>query len=80
MRWIFNFATHPSREARSWSSERGGEPSQRSSWAQGSDSDSVNLGSNPGPPASYALTTILFLGGWLSPVPFSPFTAAPGAV
>ena len=27
-----------------------------------------------------ALTTILFLGGWLSPVPFSPFTAAPGAV
>src|ERR1700737_3622524 len=43
-------------------------------------SDSVNLGSNPGPPASYALTTILFLGGWLSPVPFSPFIAAPGAV
>jgi NADH-quinone oxidoreductase subunit H len=27
-----------------------------------------------------ALTTILFLGGWLSPVPFYPFTAAPGAV
>jgi hypothetical protein len=28
MRWIFNFATHPSREARSWSSERGGEPNE----------------------------------------------------
>jgi NADH-quinone oxidoreductase subunit H len=27
-----------------------------------------------------ALTTILFLGGWLSPIPFSPFTAVPGAV
>lgn len=27
-----------------------------------------------------ALTTILFLGGWLSPVPFSPFTAVPGPV
>jgi NADH-quinone oxidoreductase subunit H len=27
-----------------------------------------------------ALTTILFLGGWLSPVPFSPFTEVPGAV
>jgi NADH-quinone oxidoreductase subunit H len=27
-----------------------------------------------------ALTTILFLGGWLPPVPFSPFTVVPGAV
>jgi NADH-quinone oxidoreductase subunit H len=27
-----------------------------------------------------ALTTILFLGGWLSPVPFSPFTEVPGAI
>jgi NADH-quinone oxidoreductase subunit H len=27
-----------------------------------------------------ALTTILFLGGWLSPVPFSPFIEVPGAV
>jgi NADH-quinone oxidoreductase subunit H len=27
-----------------------------------------------------ALTTILFLGGWLSPVPLSPFTEVPGAV
>jgi NADH-quinone oxidoreductase subunit H len=27
-----------------------------------------------------ALTTILFLGGWLSPVPFPPFTEIPGAV
>jgi NADH-quinone oxidoreductase subunit H len=27
-----------------------------------------------------ALTTILFLGGWLSPVPFSPFTEVPGPV
>ena len=25
-----------------------------------------------------ALTTILFLGGWLSPIPFPPFTWAPG--
>jgi NADH-quinone oxidoreductase subunit H len=27
-----------------------------------------------------ALMTILFLGGWLSPIPFSPFTEVPGAV
>jgi NADH-quinone oxidoreductase subunit H len=27
-----------------------------------------------------ALTTILFLGGWLSPVPFSPFTEVPGPI
>jgi NADH-quinone oxidoreductase subunit H len=27
-----------------------------------------------------ALTTILFLGGWLSPLPFAPFTLVPGAV
>ncbi|HUB65199.1 MAG TPA: NADH-quinone oxidoreductase subunit NuoH [Methylocella sp.] len=27
-----------------------------------------------------ALTTILFLGGWLSPIPFSPFTEIPGAI
>lgn len=27
-----------------------------------------------------ALATILFLGGWLSPLPFSPFTAVPGPV
>ncbi len=27
-----------------------------------------------------ALTTILFLGGWLSPIPFPPFTDVPGAV
>ncbi|HXW70782.1 MAG TPA: NADH-quinone oxidoreductase subunit NuoH [Methylocella sp.] len=27
-----------------------------------------------------ALTTILFLGGWLSPLPFWPFIAVPGAV
>src|SRR5579884_449177 len=27
-----------------------------------------------------ALATILFLGGWLSPLPFSPFTAVPGLV
>ena len=27
-----------------------------------------------------ALTTILFLGGWLSPVPFEPFTLLPGAI
>src|ERR1700730_3494190 len=33
-----------------WSSERDGEPSQRSQWARGSDSDAVNLGSNPAVP------------------------------
>ena len=27
-----------------------------------------------------ALTTILFLGGWLSPIPFAPFTWVPGIV
>jgi NADH-quinone oxidoreductase subunit H len=27
-----------------------------------------------------ALTTILFLGGWLSPVPFFPFTEVPGPI
>ncbi len=27
-----------------------------------------------------ALTTILFLGGWLSPIPFAPFTWIPGVV
>src|SRR5580704_7759691 len=27
-----------------------------------------------------AMTTILFLGGWLSPVPFSPFTEVPGPI
>jgi NADH-quinone oxidoreductase subunit H len=27
-----------------------------------------------------ALTTILFLGGWLSPVPFSPFTEVAGPI
>jgi NADH-quinone oxidoreductase subunit H len=27
-----------------------------------------------------AMTTILFLGGWLSPIPFAPFTWVPGAV
>jgi NADH-quinone oxidoreductase subunit H len=27
-----------------------------------------------------ALTTILFLGGWLSPLPFSPFTEIPGGI
>ena len=27
-----------------------------------------------------ALTTILFLGGWLSPLPFTPFTLVPGAI
>src|SRR6202162_2581415 len=27
-----------------------------------------------------AMTTILFLGGWLSPIPFAPFTWIPGAV
>lgn len=27
-----------------------------------------------------ALTTILFLGGWLSPLPFEPFTLVPGAI
>ena len=25
-----------------------------------------------------AMTTILFLGGWLSPIPFAPFTWIPG--
>jgi len=27
-----------------------------------------------------AMTTILFLGGWLSPLPFAPFTWIPGAI
>ncbi|MBV1701379.1 MAG: NADH-quinone oxidoreductase subunit NuoH [Hyphomicrobiales bacterium] len=27
-----------------------------------------------------AMTTILFLGGWLSPVPFAPFTWVPGVI
>ena len=27
-----------------------------------------------------ALTTILFLGGWLSPLPFAPFTYVPGVI
>jgi NADH-quinone oxidoreductase subunit H len=27
-----------------------------------------------------AMTTILFLGGWLSPLPFAPFTWVPGIV
>jgi NADH-quinone oxidoreductase subunit H len=27
-----------------------------------------------------ALTTILFLGGWLSPIPFAPFTWVPGII
>ncbi len=27
-----------------------------------------------------ALTTILFLGGWLSPIPYAPFTAVPGVI
>jgi NADH-quinone oxidoreductase subunit H len=27
-----------------------------------------------------AMTTILFLGGWLSPLPFAPFTWIPGAL
>jgi NADH-quinone oxidoreductase subunit H len=27
-----------------------------------------------------AMTTILFLGGWLSPIPFAPFTWAPGVI
>ncbi|MGA7384282.1 MAG: NADH-quinone oxidoreductase subunit H, partial [Methylocella sp.] len=27
-----------------------------------------------------ALTTILFLGGWLPPVPLSPFTGVPGPI
>jgi NADH-quinone oxidoreductase subunit H len=27
-----------------------------------------------------AMTTILFLGGWLSPIPFEPFTLVPGVV
>src|ERR1700742_890909 len=27
-----------------------------------------------------AMTTLLFLGGWLSPVPFAPFTLVPGVI
>ena len=27
-----------------------------------------------------ALTTMLFLGGWLSPIPFPPFTWVPGVI
>ena len=27
-----------------------------------------------------AMTTILFLGGWLSPIPFAPFTLVPGVI
>ena len=27
-----------------------------------------------------ALTTILFLGGWLPPFPFAPFTWVPGVI
>ncbi len=27
-----------------------------------------------------AMTTILFLGGWLSPIPFEPFTLVPGVI
>ncbi|MGB8606571.1 NADH-quinone oxidoreductase subunit H, partial [Bradyrhizobium sp.] len=27
-----------------------------------------------------ALATIMFLGGWLSPVPFAPFTWVPGII
>ena len=27
-----------------------------------------------------ALTTVLFLGGWLSPIPFAPFTYVPGII
>jgi NADH-quinone oxidoreductase subunit H len=27
-----------------------------------------------------ALTTILFLGGWLSPIPIEPFTWVPGVI
>ena len=27
-----------------------------------------------------ALTTLLFLGGWLSPLPFAPFTWVPGVI
>jgi NADH-quinone oxidoreductase subunit H len=27
-----------------------------------------------------AMTTILFLGGWLSPIPFAPFTLIPGVI
>jgi NADH-quinone oxidoreductase subunit H len=27
-----------------------------------------------------AMTTVLFLGGWLSPIPFPPFTWIPGAI
>ena len=26
------------------------------------------------------MTTILFLGGWLSPMPFAPFTWVPGVI
>src|SRR5262249_3974185 len=29
---------------------------------------------------SCAMTTIMFLGGWLSPVPFAPFTWMPGVI
>jgi NADH-quinone oxidoreductase subunit H len=27
-----------------------------------------------------ALTVILFMGGWLSPIPFAPFTMVPGVI
>ena len=27
-----------------------------------------------------AMTTVLFLGGWLSPLPFAPFTWVPGVI
>jgi NADH-quinone oxidoreductase subunit H len=27
-----------------------------------------------------ALATIMFLGGWLSPIPFAPFTWVPGII
>jgi NADH-quinone oxidoreductase subunit H len=27
-----------------------------------------------------ALATIMFLGGWLSPIPFAPFTWVPGVI
>ena len=30
--------------------------------------------------AAGALATILFLGGWLSPIPFAPFTWVPGII